>query len=105
LNSLVPNPAGLVASGLQKFANMPGGLLPLLHEIHVPVVTVIRGAKDIAKCRDKYIRVTRKTMNSFLGKTDSEARKLIDSLSEPKLQTGQVTAGISMFYFEELPQN
>ena len=42
---------------------------------------------------------------SLLSKTDSEARKLIDSLSEPKLQKGQVTAGISMFYFEERAQN
>ena len=48
---------------------------------------------------------TRKSLGSFLSKADSEARKLIDSLSEPKLQDGQVTAGISMFYFEEAPQS
>lgn len=59
-----------------------------------------RGSWDFQFDQQKmdYIR---KTISSFLSKTDSEARKLIDSLSEPSLQKSQVTAGISMFYFEE----
>jgi len=63
-----------------------------------------RGSWDFQFDRQK-MNYIRETIGSFLGKTDSEARKLIDSLSEPKLQKGQVTAGISMFYFEEEPQN
>ena len=44
----------------------------------------------------------RKTIGSFLGEADTSARKLIGSLAEPEPQQGQVTAGISMFYFEEV---
>ena len=41
MNSESGNPASIVASALQKYADMPGGLLPLLHEVqaslgHVP---------------------------------------------------------------------
>jgi len=63
-----------------------------------------RGSWDFQFDPEKMNNI-RKTISSFLSKTDSEARKLIDSLSEPKLQSGQKTAGISMFYFEESPQN
>jgi hypothetical protein len=63
-----------------------------------------RGSWDFQFDQEKMSYI-RKTISSFLSKTDSEARKLIDSLSEPQLQKGQVTAGISMFYFEEVPQN
>lgn len=63
-----------------------------------------RGSWDFKFDRQK-MEYTRKAISSFLSRTDSEARNLIGSLSEPKLQKGQVTAGISMFYFEEIPQN
>jgi hypothetical protein len=63
-----------------------------------------RGSWDFQFDQEKMSYI-RRTISSFLSKTDSEARKLIDSLSEPKLQKGQVTAGISMFYFEERAQN
>jgi hypothetical protein len=59
-----------------------------------------RGSWDFQFDPEK-MNTIRKTISSFLSKTDSEARKLIESLSESKLQKGQVTAGISMFYFEE----
>jgi hypothetical protein len=39
-----------------------------------------------------------------LRKTDEKSRDLITSLAETHGQTGQFTAGISMFYFEEKPQ-
>lgn len=42
-----------------------------------------------------------KAIGSFLSKTDIKARKLLDTLSEPEIQQGQVTAGIGMFFFEE----
>ena len=61
-----------------------------------------RGSWDFQFDQQKMNHI-RETISSFLSKTDSDARNLIDSLSEPKLQMGQVTAGISMFYFEESP--
>ena len=42
-----------------------------------------------------------KAIGSFLSKTDTKARKLLDTLAEPEIQQGQVTAGIGMFFFEE----
>ena len=42
-----------------------------------------------------------KTIGSFLSKTDTKARKLLDTLAESEIQQGQVTAGIGMFFFEE----
>jgi hypothetical protein len=63
-----------------------------------------RGSWDFQFDQEKMSYI-RRTISSFLSKADGEARNLIESLSEPKLQKGQVTAGISMFYFEEVPQN
>ena len=45
MTSATGKPAAVVTSALQKYADMPGGLLPLLHEIqaslgHVPKVCV-----------------------------------------------------------------
>lgn len=59
-----------------------------------------RGSWDFQFSPEKMTYI-RKTICSFLSKTDTEARKLIGSLSEPEIQQGQITAGISMFYFEE----
>jgi len=42
----------------------------------------------------------RQAIRRFLGETDQKSRALLTSLSEPAPQTGQFTAGISMFYFE-----
>jgi len=47
----------------------------------------------------------RKVIHRFLRKTDIKSRDLITSLAEPENRKGQYTAGISMFYFEEEPQN
>jgi len=51
MNSSTGNPAAVVASAIQKYAEIPGGLLPLLHEVqaslgHVPkdrVAEIARG--------------------------------------------------------------
>ncbi len=43
----------------------------------------------------------RKMIYDFLSNADTQARKLITSLESPTRAPGQVTAGISMFYFEE----
>lgn len=59
-----------------------------------------RGSWDFQFDPEKMDHI-RNTISSFLSNSDKEARKLIDSLSEPKLQSDHVTAGISMFYFEE----
>lgn len=59
-----------------------------------------RGSWDFQFSPEKMDQI-RQVISSFLSKTDTEARKLIGSLSEPEPQQGQITAGISMFYFEE----
>lgn len=43
----------------------------------------------------------RKAIRQFLRETDQKARSLLTSLSEPHVQQGQLTAGISMFYFQD----
>ncbi|MDX2428452.1 MAG: DUF6502 family protein [Xanthomonadales bacterium] len=43
----------------------------------------------------------RKVIHRYLRKMDVKSRNLISSLAEPESQKGQVTAGISVFYFEE----
>ena len=45
----------------------------------------------------------RETIHRYLRKEDKRSRDLIASLAETSPQKGQVTAGISMFYFEEEP--
>jgi hypothetical protein len=45
----------------------------------------------------------RKTIHRYLRKEDEMSRDLIASLAETNPRNGQVTAGISMFYFEEEP--
>jgi hypothetical protein len=62
-----------------------------------------RGSWDFQFAPEK-MSMTRKAISAFLTNADNEARKLIDSLSEPKLEPGQRMAGISMFYFEEEAQ-
>jgi hypothetical protein len=47
----------------------------------------------------------RKEIHKFLRETDVRSRKLITSLAEPEERKGQFTAGISMFYFEEKPND
>ena len=46
----------------------------------------------------------RKTIHRYLRKMDTQSRDLISSLAETESQRGQVTAGISVFYFEESSQ-
>jgi hypothetical protein len=43
----------------------------------------------------------RAVIHKYLRTADRKSRELITSLAEPESQKGQVTAGISMFYFEE----
>jgi len=43
----------------------------------------------------------RSTIHRYLRKVDAQSRELITSLAESESKKGQVTAGISMFYFEE----
>jgi hypothetical protein len=45
----------------------------------------------------------RKSIHRYLRKMDAQSRDLITSLAEAESQKGQLTAGISMFYFEEDP--
>lgn len=42
----------------------------------------------------------RKAIRRFLQETDLKSRNLLTTLAEPEIRPGQVTAGISMFYFE-----
>jgi len=43
----------------------------------------------------------RRVIHRYLRKIDTQSRELIASLAETEGQEGQMTAGISMFYFEE----
>lgn len=43
----------------------------------------------------------RKAIHEYLRKIDTQSRELIASLAETENQEGQMTAGISMFYFED----
>jgi len=45
----------------------------------------------------------RKVIHRFLRKTDKQSRDLIVSLSERESHKDEVTVGISMFYYEEVP--
>ena len=45
----------------------------------------------------------RSTIHRYLRKVDAQSRDLMSTLTEPEGQKGQITAGISMFYFEEIP--
>ena len=47
------------------------------------------------------IQRVRSAIHRYLRKVDAQSRELITSLAESESQKGQVTAGISMFYFEE----
>ena len=47
----------------------------------------------------------RTDIHKFLRAADRKSRELITSLAEPESKKGQMTAGISMFYFEEATIN
>lgn len=49
------------------------------------------------------METVRKEIHRYLRESDTRSRDLITSLAETQGQTGQYTAGISMFYFEEEP--
>ena len=59
-----------------------------------------RGSWDYQFSPEKIDHV-RKVIHRYLRKTDKKSRDLILSLAESESQKGQLTAGISMFYFEE----
>jgi hypothetical protein len=61
-----------------------------------------RGSWDYHFSAEKMDGV-RKAIHKYLRTTDKKSRELIVSLAETDSQKGQVTAGISMFYFEEEP--
>ena len=47
----------------------------------------------------------RKIVKNFLSKTDEKARKVIKPFEQDVVENDQVTAGVSMFYFEEESQS
>ena len=47
----------------------------------------------------------RKIVKNFLSKTDEKARKVIKPFEQDVVENSQVTAGVSMFYFEEESQS
>ena len=59
-----------------------------------------RGSWDYHFSPDKIDQV-RKVIHEYLRESDKKSRELIVSLAETEGQKGQLTAGISMFYFEE----
>jgi len=61
-----------------------------------------RGSWDY-QFNPEHIDHVRSTIHRYLQKIDAQSRDLITTLTEPEGQKGQLTAGISMFYFEENP--
>jgi hypothetical protein len=61
-----------------------------------------RGSWDYQFSRENIDHV-RSTIHRYLRKMDAQSRDLIASLAEAEGREGQLTAGISMFYFEEDP--
>ena len=47
----------------------------------------------------------RQLVREFLMASDEAARKVIGPFEQPETETGQVTAGVSIFYFEEESEN
>ena len=62
-----------------------------------------RGSWDYQFSPEK-IGYVRKKIHKYLREADKKSRELIVSLAESEGQKGQLTAGISMFYFEESNQ-
>lgn len=62
-----------------------------------------RGSWDYHFSPEKIDEV-RRVVHEYLRESDKKSRELIISLAESEGQKGQLTAGISMFYFEENPQ-
>jgi hypothetical protein len=60
-----------------------------------------RGSWDYHFSPDKIDQV-RKKIHEYLRESDKKSRDLIISLAESEGQKGQLTAGISMFYFEDI---
>jgi len=63
-----------------------------------------RGSWDYQFSPDK-IDDVRRIIHKYLTKIDIKSRELIASLAESESKKGQLTAGISMFYFEEESQS
>ncbi|MGA9575153.1 MAG: DUF6502 family protein [Lysobacterales bacterium] len=63
-----------------------------------------RGSWNYQFSPEKMIHI-RQTIRRFLAETDQKSRGLLTSLAEPEVQSGQLTAGISMFYFESEPDS
>lgn len=62
-----------------------------------------RGSWDYQFSPEKIDEV-RRVIHEYLRESDKKSRDIIISLAESEGQKGQLTAGISMFYFEEPPQ-
>jgi len=58
-----------------------------------------RGCWNYQFSPEKIVQV-RKAVRRFLMETDQQSRSLLTSMAEPGIREGQMTAGISMFYFE-----
>ena len=63
-----------------------------------------RGSWDYQFSPDKIDHV-RKVIHKYITKMDTRSRDLIASLAESESRNGQLTAGISMFYFEDESQS
>lgn len=61
-----------------------------------------RGSWDYQFSPEKIDHV-RRVIHEYLRESDKKSREIITSLAESEGQKGQLTAGISMFYFEEDP--
>ena len=61
-----------------------------------------RGCWNYQFSPEKMVQI-RQAIRGFLKETDQKSRNLLTQLAEPEVRDGQLTAGISMFYFEGQP--
>ncbi len=91
----------LLEVGLTAIGNLAGTVeYNIRNHLHEDARYFQRGSWNYQFNPENIDRV-RSTIHRYLRKVDAQSRDLITSLAESESQKGQVTAGISMFYFEE----
>ena len=91
----------LLEVGLTAIGNLAGTVSHNIHHhLNEDARYFQRGSWNYQFNPENIDRV-RSTIHRYLRKVDAKSRELITSLADSESQKGQVTAGISMFYFEE----
>ena len=94
----------LLEVGLTAIGNLVGTVeYNIQHHANEEARYFQRGSWDY-RFSPENIDHVRRTIHRYLRKMDAQSKDLIASLAEPGVRKDQLTAGISMFYFEEDPK-